>query len=246
MSKTHFGYKDVDWDQKQGLVNEVFDSVASKYDIMNDLMSGGLHRLWKRFVVDMASVRPGHKVLDLAGGTGDLTQAFAKQVGDEGKVVLADINPHMLKEGQRRLDAKGIFGRVGICELNAESLPFSDNTFDCMTIGFGLRNVRDKDAALKEMCRVLKPGGKCFVLEFSKPIFKPLAKIYDLYSFSLLPKVGKVVAKDEASYRYLAESIRKHPDQETLRQMMLDAGFGTVDVHNLTGGIVAVHKAVKA
>lgn len=245
LKETHFGYKDVSWDKKQGMVNEVFDSVASKYDIMNDLMSAGMHRLWKRFVVDMASVRPGHKVLDLAGGTGDLTQAFAKQVGNEGKVILADINREMLAEGQRRLDAKGIFKRVEICELNAESLPFPDNTFDCMTIGFGLRNVRDKDAALKEMNRILKPGGKCFVLEFSKPVIKPLAKIYDIYSFSLLPKIGKLVANDEDSYRYLAESIRKHPDQETLKQMMLDAGFGTVNVHNLTGGIVAVHYGVK-
>lgn len=246
MKQTHFGYKDVSWDEKQGLVNEVFDSVAGKYDIMNDLMSAGLHRLWKRFVIDMASTRPGHRVLDLAGGTGDLTQAFARQVGDEGKVILADINREMLLEGQKRLDAKGIFGRVEVCELNAESLPFPDNHFDTITIGFGLRNVRDKDAALREMHRVLKPGGQCMVLEFSKPVHKPLAKIYDLYSFTLLPKIGKLVANDEASYRYLAESIRKHPDQEKLQSMMLDAGFSKVDVHNLTGGIVAVHRGEKA
>lgn len=244
--KTHFGYQDVSWDKKQGLVNEVFDSVAGNYDLMNDLMSAGMHRLWKRFVVDMAAVRRGYKILDLAGGTGDLTQAFAKQVGDDGRVVLADINPHMLAEGQKRVDAKGLFNRVDICQLNAESLPFPDNHFDRMTIGFGLRNVRDKQKALGEMHRVLKPGGFMMVLEFSKPTTKPLAKIYDLYSFSLLPKIGKVVAKDEDSYRYLAESIRKHPDQETLKNMMLEAGCSSVDYHNLTGGIVAVHRGFKA
>lgn len=245
-NKTHFGFKDVSWKEKQGLVNEVFDSVAVKYDLMNDIMSGGMHRLWKRFVVDMASVRPGFKILDLAGGTGDLTHAFAKQVGDDGRVVLADINPHMLAEGQKRVDAKGLFNRVDICQLNAEKLPFPDNTFDRITIGFGLRNVRDKQAALEEMHRILKPGGFMMVLEFSKPTTKPLAKLYDFYSFKLLPKMGKVVAKDEESYLYLAESIRKHPDQETLKSMMLAAGCEKVDYHNLTGGIVAVHRGFKA
>jgi len=257
-SKTHFGFKDVSWDQKQGLVNQVFDSVAENYDLMNDLMSGGLHRLWKRFVIDMAKAKPGDQILDLAGGTGDLAQAFIPQILNpnlnsnsdpkktkSGQVVLADINFHMLAEGQKRLDSKGLFQGISLCQLNAESLPFPDQYFDLITMGFGLRNVRDKDQALKEICRVLKPTGKVFILEFSKPTQPLFSKIYDFYSFKILPKIGKLIAKDEDSYRYLAESIRKHPDQVQLQTKMLEAGFAQVDFHNLTGGIVAVHVGQK-
>ncbi len=240
-TKTHFGFQEVAWDKKQNLVNEVFDSVASRYDLMNDLMSGGLHRLWKKFVIDLASVKTGDYVLDLAGGTGDLTRAFIPHVGKDGFVLLADINFHMLSEGQKRLDSKGYFQSVDLCQLNAESLPFPDHTFDLVTIGFGLRNVRDKDQALREIYRILKPKGRCFVLEFSKPTHPGFSKIYDFYSFKILPKIGKFIAKDEESYQYLAESIRKHPDQITLQTMMCQAGFPKVTFHNLTGGIVAVH-----
>ncbi len=255
--ETHFGFKDVSWDQKQGLVNQVFDSVAENYDLMNDLMSGGLHRLWKRFVIDMAKAKPGDQILDLAGGTGDLAQAFIPQILNSnsknhkninhknGQVVLADINFHMLSEGQKRLDSKGLFQGISLCQLNAESLPFPDAYFDLITMGFGLRNVRDKDLALKEICRVLKPTGKVFILEFSKPTQPLFSKIYDFYSFKILPKIGKLIAKDEDSYRYLAESIRKHPDQVQLQNKMLEAGFSQVDFHNLTGGIVAVHVGQK-
>lgn len=242
---THFGFEEVSWHQKQSRVNQVFDSVASRYDLMNDLMSGGLHRLWKKFALDLSGVKPGDYVLDLAGGTGDLTQAFIPKVGPTGFVLLADINHHMLTEGRKRLDAKGYFQSVDLCELNAESLPFPDNHFDLITIGFGLRNVRDKEKALREICRVLKPTGKCLVLEFSKPTHEGFSKLYDFYSFKILPKIGKWVAKDEESYRYLAESIRKHPDQKTLQTMMLQAGFSKVNFHNLTGGIVAVHVGEK-
>lgn len=252
--ETHFGFKAVDWDQKQGLVNQVFDSVAQNYDLMNDLMSGGLHRLWKRFVVDLAQAQPGDQILDLAGGTGDLAQAFLPQITHRnnsdknlktGQIVLADINIHMLQEGQKRLDAKGYFQNISLCQLNAESLPFPDDYFDVITMGFGLRNVRDKDLALREICRVLKPTGKVFILEFSKPTQPVFSKIYDFYSFKILPKIGKLIAKDEDSYQYLAESIRKHPDQITLKNQMLSAGFCQANFHNLTGGIVAVHVGEK-
>jgi len=249
--ETHFGFKDVAWEQKQGLVNQVFDSVAKNYDLMNDLMSGGLHRLWKRFVIDLAQAKPGDQILDLAGGTGDLAQAFLPQIinpnhsNKTGQVVLADINIHMLKEGQKRLDTKGLFQNISLCQLNAESLPFPDDYFDVITMGFGLRNVRDKNLALQELCRVLKPTGKVFILEFSKPTQPIFSKIYDFYSFKILPKIGKLVAKDENSYQYLAESIRKHPDQIQLKNHMLEAGFCQVNFHNLTGGIVAVHVGEK-
>ncbi len=237
---THFGYTTVDAGDKAGLVRDVFDSVAPRYDIMNDLMSGGMHRLWKRFTIDHANVRPGQSVLDLAGGTGDLAIRFARQVGEEGHVVLADINAAMLDEGRRRLVDEGIAGNVSLAQVDAENLPFGDSSFDCITIAFGLRNVTDKQAALASMHGVLKPGGKAMILEFSKPadVIKPA---YDLYSFRVLPLLGKLVAKDADSYQYLAESIRMHPDQDTLKRMMEDAGFERCTFHNLMGGIVALH-----
>lgn len=237
---THFGYQTVSADEKAGLVKGVFDSVASKYDIMNDLMSGGLHRLWKRFTIEQAGVRAGHSVLDLAGGTGDLTREFSKRVGAKGLVVLADINYAMLEQGRRRLVDAGISGNVSMAQVNAEELPFADNSFDCIAIAFGLRNVTDKESALTSMLRTLKPGGKAMILEFSKPsvAIKPA---YDLYSFKVLPVLGKLVANDAESYKYLAESIRMHPDQETLLGMMQAAGFERCRYHNLAGGIVALH-----
>ena len=241
---THFGYQTVATEEKADLVRGVFDSVASRYDIMNDLMSGGMHRLWKRFTVDQAAVRRGQAVLDLAGGTGDLALKFARQVGDKGLVVLADINAAMLQEGRRRLVDAGIAGNVTIAQANAEDLPFEDGTFDRITMAFGLRNVTDKDAALRAMHRVLKPGGKALILEFSEPA-RALKPAYDLYSFKVLPLIGKVVAKDEDSYQYLAESIRVHPDQETLKSMMEDAGFERCRFNNLTAGIVALHTGYK-
>lgn len=242
MSKqsTHFGYKDVPAEHKAGLVREVFDSVAGNYDLMNDLMSGGLHRLWKRFTVEQAGVRRGHSVLDLAGGTGDLARQFSPRVGQDGHVVLADINAEMLNEGRRRLIDAGVGANLSIVQVDAERLPFADCSFDCVSIAFGLRNITDKERALRSMLRVLKPGGKALVLEFSKPS-EMLRPAYDLYSFKVLPALGRMVAKDEASYQYLAESIRMHPDQETLKQMMEDAGFGRCRYHNLAGGIVALH-----
>jgi len=238
--KTDFGYKTVSVDEKAGLVRGVFDSVASRYDIMNDLMSGGLHRVWKRFTVDQAGVKPGHKVLDLAGGTGDLAHMFATQVGDKGEVVLADINLAMLEQGRRRLIDAGVAGNLSIAQVDAENLPFADASFDRVTIAFGLRNVTHKDNALAAMYRVLKPGGKALILEFSQPSdgVKPL---YDLYSFRVLPALGKLVASDEDSYQYLAESIRMHPDQETLLGMMQDVGFERCRYYNLAAGIVALH-----
>ena len=238
--KTHFGYKTVSTAEKAGLVKGVFDSVASRYDIMNDLMSGGLHRIWKRFTIDEAGVKPGHRVLDLAGGTGDLASKFAEQVGESGEVVLADINRAMLEQGRRRLVDAGVAGNLSIAQVDAENLPFADASFDRVAIAFGLRNVTDKAAALASMYRVLKPGGKALILEFSKPAdsIKPL---YDLYSFKILPVLGKMVAGDEESYQYLAESIRMHPDQETLLGMMQDAGFERCRSYNLTAGIVALH-----
>jgi len=242
---THFGYKTVDSKDKVKMVAGVFHSVAAKYDIMNDLMSGGVHRLWKRFTIELSGVRPGNKVLDIAGGTGDLAAKFSRLVGSDGKVVLADINDSMLTVGREKLTNKGIVGNIEYVQANAECLPFPDNYFDCITIAFGLRNVTDKDAALRSMNRVLKPGGRLLVLEFSKPVNPVVAKLYDRYSFDILPKMGQLVASDEDSYRYLAESIRMHPDQETLKSMMSDAGFVDVRYHNMTAGVVAVHRGVK-
>jgi demethylmenaquinone methyltransferase/2-methoxy-6-polyprenyl-1,4-benzoquinol methylase len=246
MSKetTHFGYQTVPSSEKTRHVRDVFDSVASNYDIMNDLMSGGLHRLWKRYTVDQAAVRPGQQVLDLAGGTGDLARKFAPIVGSTGQVVLADINHSMLVEGRKRLINAGVSGNLAIAQVDAEQLPFAAASFDCITIAFGLRNVTDKQAALRSMLRTLKPGGKALVLEFSKPS-AALKPAYDLYSFRILPLIGKLVAKDEASYQYLAESIRMHPDQEALLEMMQDAGFERCRYHNLAGGIVALHVGYK-
>ena len=242
---THFGYKQVNVEEKAGKVAEVFHSVAGNYDLMNDLMSGGVHRLWKRVTIEMSGVRPGHRVLDIAGGTGDLAAKFSKIVGPEGTVVLADINDSMLKVGRDRLVDRGITDNVRFSQADAQYLPFPDNTFDVITIAFGLRNVTDKDMALRSMLRVLKPGGKLLVLEFSKPPNQLLSKIYDGYSFNILPKLGKLFANDADSYQYLAESIRMHPDQETLMGMMENAGFANTDYHNMTGGIVALHRGVK-
>jgi len=241
---THFGYKDVPVDDKADLVKGVFDSVASRYDIMNDLMSAGMHRLWKRYTVQHANARPGQVILDLAGGTGDLTREFARIVGPRGRVVLADINAAMLEHGRRRLVDAGIAGNVELAQVDAESLPFADNTFDRLSIAFGLRNVTHKEAALAEMHRVLKPGGKVLILEFSRPS-KAIKPAYDLYSFKVLPLLGRLVARDPDSYQYLAESIRMHPDQETLLGMMQDAGFERCRYNNLTAGIVALHTGYK-
>jgi len=242
---THFGYKQVNVEEKAGKVAEVFHSVAGNYDLMNDLMSGGVHRLWKRVTIEMSGVRPGHHVLDIAGGTGDLAAKFSRIVGPKGTVVLADINDSMLKVGRDRLVDRGITDNVRFSQADAQYLPFPDNTFDVITIAFGLRNVTDKDMALRSMLRVLKPGGKLLVLEFSKPPNTLLSKIYDGYSFNILPKLGKLFANDADSYQYLAESIRMHPDQETLMGMMENAGFANTDYHNMTGGIVALHRGVK-
>ncbi len=241
---THFGFEQVPVQDKQRRVAGVFTSVARKYDVMNDLMSFGIHRIWKRFVIDLAGLRPGERVLDVAGGTGDLTRAFARQVGDQGLAVLSDINAAMLGEGRARLIDDGLV-KVPVAQANAECLPFADESFDCITIGFGLRNVTDKEAALRSMRRCLKPGGRLIVLEFSKPVLAPLSKVYDQYSFRLLPMMGRLVANDADSYRYLAESIRMHPDQETLKGMMASAGLDRVQVYNLTGGIVAVHRGYR-
>ncbi len=242
MAQTHFGFQHVDEREKAQRVRGVFDSVASRYDVMNDLMSGGLHRLWKRYTITVADAKPGHRVLDIAGGTGDLALAFAREVGPGGRVVHTDINEAMLREGRNRLIDAGVVLPTLVCD--AEKLPFADNSFDRISVAFGLRNMTHKELALAEMHRTLKPGGKLLVLEFSR-VAKPLEKAYDWYSFQVLPKLGRWVAGDEDSYRYLAESIRMHPDQETLRQMMKSAGFGHVDVHNLTGGVVALHVGIK-
>ncbi len=241
---TDFGYKTVAVDDKANLVKGVFDSVAGNYDIMNDLMSGGLHRLWKRRTIEQAAVRKGHVVLDLAGGTGDLAREFARLVGPEGHVVLADINAAMLQQGRSRMVDAGVAGNLSIAQVDAQNLPFADKSFDRITIAFGLRNVTDKDAALRSMFRVLKPGGKMLILEFSKPdaAIKPA---YDLYSFKVLPLLGKLVAKDGDSYQYLAESIRMHPDQEALLGMLKDAGFERTRYQNLAGGIVALHSGYR-
>jgi demethylmenaquinone methyltransferase/2-methoxy-6-polyprenyl-1,4-benzoquinol methylase len=243
--QTHFGYKQVAKEQKASMGAEVFDSVAAKYDVMNDLMSMGIHRLWKRYTIDCSGVRAGHHVLDLAGGTGDLTAKFSRLVGEKGKVVLADINGAMLKVGRDKLRDMGIVGNVDYVQANAEALPFPDNSFDLITIAFGLRNVTDKDKALASMYRILKPGGRLLVLEFSKPEQEILSKVYDFYSFHVLPKMGKIVANDSESYQYLAESIRMHPDQETLKSMMEQAGFEQTTYTNLTGGVVALHRGFK-
>ncbi|CAA0095269.1 bifunctional demethylmenaquinone methyltransferase/2-methoxy-6-polyprenyl-1,4-benzoquinol methylase UbiE [Zhongshania aliphaticivorans] len=242
---THFGYKTVETQDKVKMVAGVFHSVAAKYDLMNDLMSGGVHRLWKRFTIELSGVRTGNAVLDIAGGTGDLAAKFSRLVGPTGRVVLADINDSMLTVGREKLTNKGIVGNIEYVQANAECLPFPDNSFDCITIAFGLRNVTDKDAALRSMNRVLKPGGRLLVLEFSKPVNPIIGKLYDRYSFDILPKMGQLVANDQESYRYLAESIRMHPDQDTLKGMMSDAGFVDVRYHNMTAGVVAVHRGVK-
>ena len=243
--ETDFGYQRVPWSEKQQRVRGVFDSVAGNYDLMNDLMSGGAHRLWKEFTLSLTQLRPGQRALDVAGGTGDLTTGLARQVGKTGFVILSDINAAMLGEGRDRLLDNGIVGNVSTVLANAEKLPFASSSFDCVTIGFGLRNVTDKPAALAEMRRVLKPGGQVLVLEFSKPVVPLLKPLYDLYSFRVLPLLGKLVAKDEDSYRYLAESIRMHPDQETLLGMLRDAGLEDCRYHNLSGGIVAVHRGYR-
>jgi len=242
MTTTHFGFQSVDEAEKAKRVRGVFDSVAPKYDLMNDLMSMGLHRAWKAFTVMVANLQEGHRVLDIAGGTGDLALAFAKKVGKCGCVVHTDINEAMLRTGRDRLLDAGVVLPTLVCD--AEKLPFPSNYFDAVSVAFGLRNMTHKDAALKEMNRVLKPTGKLLVLEFSK-VAPPLEKIYDWYSFNVLPKLGKLVAGDDASYRYLAESIRMHPGQEALRTLMKVSGFGHVDYHNLTGGLVALHVGIK-
>jgi len=242
---THFGFQQVPTAEKARKVAEVFHSVASRYDLMNDLMSFGIHRLWKRFAINIAGVRPGDKVLDLAGGTGDLTERMVRMVGAKGGVVLSDINASMLEEGRRRLLDAGICGNVEYVLADAEQLPFPDNHFDIVTMAFGLRNVTRKERALASIQRVLKPGGRLLVLEFSKPVVPGLAPVYDVYSFKVLPLMGKLVAQDASSYRYLAESIRMHPDQETLKGMMEAAGLSGVEYFNLSGGIVAVHRAYK-
>jgi len=243
---THFGFTTVKTNEKEKLVRGVFDSVAGRYDLMNDLMSAGIHRLWKRFTIELSAVRSGQTVLDIAGGTGDLSARFSKLVGTDGKVILADINASMLQVGRDKLLDAGAFGNLHMVQCDAQYLPFPDNSVDCITIAFGLRNVTDKALALRSMERILKPGGRLLILEFSKPTNPLLEKIYDTYSFRILPMMGRLVANDEESYRYLAESIRKHPDQDTLMAMMEDAGFVDCQYHNMTGGIVAVHRGIKA
>ena len=240
-----FGFEKVARHEKAARVGSVFASVAGKYDIMNDLMSLGVHRLWKQFTLSVTGLRPGQQALDVAGGTGDLSIGMLRQVGRDGRVFLTDINPAMLERGRDRLLDAGLVGNVECVVADAERLPFAENSFDCVTIGFGLRNVTDKAAALASMYRVLKPGGQLLVLEFSKPTLPGLGSVYDAYSFNVLPLLGRVVAGDEASYRYLAESIRMHPDQETLLGMLRNAGFGLARYHNLSGGIVALHRGYK-
>lgn len=242
---TDFGYERIPRAEKARRVGAVFDSVADRYDLMNDLMSFGVHRIWKHFTTRLAAVHSGERVLDLAGGTGDLAATMARDAGPEGRVVLADINARMLARGRARLADAGVLGNLDIAQVNAEALPFADDSFDCVTIGFGLRNVTDKPAALAEMRRVLTSGGRALVLEFSKPRVPGLGRLYDWYSFAVLPRLGRAVADDEGSYRYLAESIRMHPDQERLREMMVEAGFTRCSYYNLSGGIVALHRGFK-
>lgn len=242
MSTTHFGFESVEEKEKAARVRGVFDSVAQRYDVMNDLMSVGLHRVWKAYTITASGVQPGHKVLDVAAGTGDLSKAFAKKVGPTGQVVMTDINEAMLGIGRDRLLDSGFIAPAVVCD--AEKLPFVSESFDIVSVAFGLRNMTHKDVALREMCRVLKPGGRLLVLEFSK-VAKPLEKAYDWYSFNVLPRIGSLVTKDPDSYRYLAESIRMHPDQQELKAMMKVAGFGHVDVHNMTAGVVALHMGIK-
>jgi len=245
MQKTHFGYQQVDINDKAQHVADVFHSVAKKYDVMNDLMSLGMHRLWKRQAIQLLNIHSGQTVLDLAGGTGDLTEKIAPKVGNQGKVILSDINDSMLMLGKNRLLDAGIFHNVDYVLADAQDLPFQDHTFDRMIIGFGLRNVTDQQKALSSMFRVLKPGGRLVILEFSKPTIPGLKPIYDAYSFTVLPWLGKRLLNDPDSYRYLAESIRMHPDQNTLKNMMQTAGFEQCDYHNVTGGVVAIHRGYK-
>ena len=244
-NKTHFGFTEVPIHEKSQRVADVFRSVANKYDLMNDVMSLGMHRLWKRFTIDQSGARPGQCILDIAGGTGDLTREFSKLVGPTGLVILADINENMLAQGRERLTDQGIVGNVQFVQADAETLPFPDNYFDCISIAFGLRNVTDKAAALRSMYRVLKPAGKLLVLEFSKPVLPLLNTIYDKYSFNIIPKLGEWICQDKESYQYLVESIRMHPDQESLKLLMEESGFEDVKYHNLSGGIVALHKGMK-
>ena len=241
-NSTHFGFETINEAQKQQKVGEVFHSVASKYDVMNDVMSAGLHRVWKRFALDISGVKAGDNVLDIAGGSGDLSKLFSTKVGTSGSVILTDINASMLSVGRDRMIDAGL--NIPVLQCDAERLPFADNSFDCVIVAFGLRNMTHKYLALKEMYRVLKVGGRLLVLEFSK-VWKPLEKIYDIYSFKLLPFMGKIIAKDTSSYQYLAESIRMHPDQETLKEMMQEADFKKVDYYNLTAGVAALHKGYK-
>ena len=242
--KTHFGFRKVPVEDKAKHVRGVFDSVADNYDLMNDVMSAGIHRLWKRFAIGMSGVQSGQQVLDLAGGTGDITRLLAPHVGQRGHVVLTDINAAMLEQGRANLLDHGISGNVTYAQVDAEELPFPDGSFDLVTIAFGLRNVTDKQRALESIYRVLRPGGRLLILEFSKPA-AALKPAYDFYSFKILPRLGHLIARDEASYRYLAESIRMHPDQNTLLAMMQQAGFERCDFHNLTGGIVAIHRGYR-
>ncbi len=242
---THFGFEQVATGDKVRKVRGVFDSVAGNYDIMNDLMSFGIHRIWKRVAIQLANVREGDQILDLAGGTGDLTILFNKRVGKKGNIVLADINSEMLRTGRDRLIDNGLVGNINYAQVNAECLPFEDNTFDCVCIAFGLRNVTDKDAALRSMLRVIKPGGRVIILEFTHPTDKLTEKVYDFYSFKILPKIGAFVAKDEDSYRYLAESIRMHPKQDELKQMMELAGLERCEYFNMNQGVVAIHRGYK-
>ncbi|MGA9854929.1 MAG: bifunctional demethylmenaquinone methyltransferase/2-methoxy-6-polyprenyl-1,4-benzoquinol methylase UbiE [Gammaproteobacteria bacterium] len=242
---THFGFQEVPIAEKARRVGQVFSSVADRYDLMNDLMSFGVHRLWKRFTLSQTALKAGQSALDVAGGTGDITRGLAKQVGENGRVLLVDINAAMLENGRRRLVDAGVAGNMDYIQADAEHLPFPDKAFDCVTIAFGLRNVTRKDAALTSMYRVLKPGGRLLTLEFSKPTAPGLKPVYNFYSFKVLPQIGKLVARDEASYRYLAESIRVHPDQETLKSMMQAAGFERCSYFNLSGGIVALHRGYR-
>lgn len=242
---THFGFESVDWNEKEKKVAAVFHSVAKNYDLMNNLMSMGIHHLWKRFTVELSQIRPGQQVLDLAGGSGDLTRLFSKKVGPSGQVILTDINEAMIRVGRDRLLDEGLFKNIRFVQGNAQCLPFANNSFHCITMGFGLRNVTDKEEALRSMYRVCKPGGKLMILEFSTPTFPGLKPVYDWYSFNVLPKLGQLFAEDEASYKYLAESIRVHPNQKHLKEMIEAAGFEDCHYHNLNGGIVALHIAHK-